>query len=50
MFKKRATWLNDVFRETEPNWAEELEEEVISECRRFGRVVHSKLEKDSEVR
>ncbi|RKP08648.1 hypothetical protein THASP1DRAFT_29546 [Thamnocephalis sphaerospora] len=47
----RAMLLRNMFdpaTETEENWASELEEEVFSECEKFGNIVHLKLEKDSE--
>ena len=36
-------------RETEPNWAEELEEDVKNECMRYGPLVHVSVDKDSAV-
>jgi hypothetical protein len=38
-----------LFRETESNWAEELEEDVKGECIKYGPVVHISVDRESEV-
>ena len=37
-------------RETEPDWDKDLAEEVKGECQsKYGKVLHIKVERDSEV-
>ncbi|CAG8518753.1 1287_t:CDS:10 [Paraglomus brasilianum] len=46
----RCVLLKNMFKpeeETEPNWAEELEEDVKNECMRYGPLVHVSVDKDS---
>ncbi|CAG8637809.1 816_t:CDS:2, partial [Paraglomus occultum] len=46
----RCVLLKNMFKpeeETEPNWAEELEEDVKNECMKYGPVVHISVDKDS---
>ncbi|RKP27490.1 hypothetical protein SYNPS1DRAFT_26851 [Syncephalis pseudoplumigaleata] len=45
--KSRAIVLRNMYdaaTETEPNWEKELQEDICSECSKFGRIVHIKLD------
>ncbi|CAG8451566.1 13186_t:CDS:10, partial [Acaulospora colombiana] len=47
----RCVLLKNMFNpedETESNWAEELEDDVKTECEKFGTVVHISVDKESE--
>jgi len=41
--------LFDPAEETEPNWPEDIRVDVTEECSKFGRVLHSYVEKESKV-
>ncbi len=39
-----------LFRETEPNWDEDIEKDVKEECGKYGAVNHAHVDKNSKVR
>ncbi|KAJ1569065.1 hypothetical protein HK405_010355 [Cladochytrium tenue] len=48
----RCVLLTNMFdpeTETEPDWDKEIEEDVKSECAKFGKVVHGAVDKDSQI-
>ncbi|KAI9353063.1 RNA binding motif protein 39b [Zopfochytrium polystomum] len=47
----RCVLLKNMFdpaTETEPGWEQEIEDDVKSECAKFGKVVHGAIDRDSE--
>lgn len=39
----------DVAQQTEPNWVQEITEDVRDECSKYGQVLHTFVDKDSQV-